>query len=627
MSAKVKLLSYVGALFAAAILIVSVMGYLNFKSTSVTHSTESLKTESFLISNALEQRIQRYFDSLSIIGSNLPIDKVGNIDIDAVVKKLKETTKTLNVVATVVALESGRTFIATGEIANFNAKALGREWYERIFAGEKQIITKPYKTADTGELVMAFAVPVIRDNKIVATLLINTKILGITQFAKSLSEENQLIVSRADGFILAAPEADKIGKNLFELQPSFEAYKDKKSSQHRYNYSSEEYVVSSARIASLGWNVWALDTTSNINAPSNSNLIQSLTFSIVLILIALGIIYLFVMKLMYEPIGGEPKQIEELVKRVANGDLTLQVPVTGKETGVYAATILMINNLKSIVSNINQATGQLKTSSDKVAVSAEKTNSSSEQQMIQLENTSTAMNEMTMTVEEVARNALQASTAAKEANEFSDLGINVVQEMNDNISTLLSGLEKVMVVTTKLERETQGIGSILEVINAISEQTNLLALNAAIEAARAGEHGRGFAVVADEVRNLANRTKASTNEIQTMINNLQGEAKHSVQLMNSNMSDAKATADKSDGANKALQSIRNAVSVIQDMNVQIATAAEEQTHVASEINISVVEISDLAKATFESSNSNKGMASNLSDLALTLDKSVDVFKL
>lgn len=626
MSAKVKLLSYIGALFVAAILIVSIAGYLNFKSASVTNSTESLKTESFLISNALDQRIQRYFDSLAILGSDLELDENGNAETDTIVNKLKKVNAYLGVIATVTVLKDGTSFISTGQVIEKNQRAFDREWYTRIFAGEKQIITKPYTTA-TGDFVMALAVPVLRENTIAATLLVNMKVLGITEFVSSLSETNQLVVSREDGFILASPNADEIGQNLFELQPSYKDHSEKESSQHNYQFEGEEYVVNSTKINSLGWTVWAWDKTSNINAASNSNLVQCLILSVVLILIVLGIIYLFVMKLMYEPIGGEPKEIEELVKRVANGDLTLQVPATGKETGIYAATIVMINNLKSIIGNINEATGQLKSSSDKVAVSAEKTNSSSEKQMTQLENTSTAMNEMTATVEEVARNALQASTAAKEANEFSDVGIKVVQEMNDNISTLLIDLEKVMVVTTKLEKETQGIGSILEVINAVSEQTNLLALNAAIEAARAGEHGRGFAVVADEVRNLANRTKESTDEIQTMINNLQGEAQRSVQLMDSNMKDAKTTADKSDGANKALQSIRDAVSVIEDMNVQIATAAEEQTHVASEINLSIVEINDLAKTTFESSNSNKGMATNLTNLALTLDKSVDVFKL
>ena len=626
MSAKAKLLSCIGILFVAAILIVSTTGFLNFKSASSTNSNEKLRSESFLISNALDQHVQRYFDSLSILGNNLEIDVNGATNPDAIVAKLKKVNSYFKTIATVVALKDGTSFISTGQIINKNKRALDREWYKRIFAGEEKIITKPYTTA-TGDFVMALAVPVIREQQVVATLLLNMKVLGITQFVNSLSEHSKVIVSRADGFILASDNSEEIGANLFESQPTYEAYSQLDNSQHTYTNQGDEYVVNSSKIAALGWSVWTGEKMSYINAASNSNLTQSTILATILILVSLVIIYILVVNLMYKPIGGEPKQIEALVKRVANGDLTLQVPITNKETGIYAATILMINNLKSIISDINEVTAELKSSSDNVATSADKTNDSSEQQMIQLENTSASMNEMTMTTEEVARNALQASTAAQEANEFSEVGMNVVKEMNDDISISLKGLEKVMAVTAKLEQETQSIGSILEVINAISEQTNLLALNAAIEAARAGDHGRGFAVVADEVRNLANRTKESTNEIQLMINNLQAEAQRSVHLMDNNMADAKATVAKSDGANTALQSIRNSVSLIQDMNDQIATAAEQQTYASSEINASVVSINELAKTTFENSNSNKLMATELSSLSLKLDKSIDAFKL
>ena len=628
MSAKAKILLLIGLLFTTTILLISVVGFTNFKSASVENYTKQLDSQAFLISKAIDQKMNRYFDALNIMANDIEIDESGLLTIDRTVAELHAMTEKLGVLNTYIAIKSGDTYAhaANGLIPGFNAVEKKREWFTRGFNNEAKIITTPYISAE-GDAVMAVAVPVKRNGQVLGVLSLNLAVNQITDFINTLSPENQLFVSRADGYLLAAKDAKLIGKNLFELSPSYAQYKNEHKSNHSYDFKGDEYQVISARVDSLGWTVWAWDGWSRINAASNANLKVTLLMSVVLILIALSLVYMIVVKLMYLPIGGEPKEIEAIVKKIAQGDLSSVAQSNGQETGVYRAILTMAGSLKGIIEQINSSTVRLSRSSAEMSESALSVNASSESQMQQLEQTSTAMNEMTVTVDEVARNALQASTAADEANSHSSEGILVVNEMNTNISTLVSGITDVQQVMDKLEGEIVSIGSIIEVIRGISEQTNLLALNAAIEAARAGEQGRGFAVVADEVRSLANRTQESTNEIQAMISSLQNESKNSVELMQVNVNNAQSTAEKSNQANQALEAIRHSVTIIQDMNNQIATSAEEQTLVAGEINVSIVGINDLAKVTFDSSQNNTSSAQELANIATSLNESVEVFKL
>ncbi|MDW6002309.1 methyl-accepting chemotaxis protein [Vibrio mangrovi] len=628
MSAKAKLISYIGGLFVIIITMISIVGFYNFRSSSTENYTEKLGTQAALIAQVIELETTRIFNILDIVGESLPIENGQITDQKALLASLQDLFTKIDTLNAYIALPSGETFSTSnnGFIPDFNAKVLQREWFVRGMNGEKNIITTPYQS-NTGNLVIALANPIYKDGKIAGVISSNFSINTVNAFVDKLSDNNQIFVSRTDGFIFSAKKPENLGKNLFEIRPSYKQYKDQKQSSHSYEFNGHKYYVEERKIDSLNWIIWSWDSWDNIQQASEDNLYLTIGLAIILLCLSLGVVYWLVIKLMYQPIGGEPQHISDIVEQIAHGDLSRQPTTQENATGIYKSVLLMVTNLRNIVTNINDAAADIAQVSQTLSSSAQSVNQSSQSQMNQLEQTSTAMNEMTVTVDEVAQNALNASSAAEEASANSQRGLEIVKEMNQDITVLVQGMEQLVATTSQLEKETINIGSILEVINTISEQTNLLALNAAIEAARAGESGRGFAVVADEVRGLASRTRESTGQIQSVIERLQEEARKSVQLITSNTEDARNAEERSQHATKALETIRESVIVIQDMNSQIATAAEQQTHVSAEINTSIVEINDLARTTSGTSNDNAEKTRQLTGIAADLSQSVNVFRL
>ncbi|WP_438825974.1 methyl-accepting chemotaxis protein [Pseudomonas fluorescens] len=219
-----------------------------------------------------------------------------------------------------------------------------------------------------------------------------------------------------------------------------------------------------------------------------------------------------------------------------------------------------------------------------------------QQQQREIEQVATAANEMSATAQDVAHNAAQAAQAARGADQASREGLQLIASTRQTIDQLATGMDTAMGEARALEQRSEQIGSVLEVIRAIAEQTNLLALNAAIEAARAGEAGRGFAVVADEVRSLAQRTQVSVEEIRQVIEGLQQGTQDVVGAMHEGQRQAQASATRMEQALPALERIGEAVAVISDMNLQIASAAEEQSAVAEEVNRNVAGIRDVTES-------------------------------
>jgi len=255
------------------------------------------------------------------------------------------------------------------------------------------------------------------------------------------------------------------------------------------------------------------------------------------------------------------------------------------------------SQLDTVVWRIDAAAEELDGIATGTAAAVEQTNQGIYQQQSEIEQVATAMNEMSATVQEVARNTAEAAEATHAADNVAKDGTSAASESIHGIENLVAEVEQAAEVIKNLEQESNSVGSVLEVIRGIAEQTNLLALNAAIEAARAGEAGRGFAVVADEVRTLASRTQESTAEIDGMIARLQSEARSAVQAMEKAQNGAQSNAKQVETLAESLEGISGAVRQINEMNTQIAAAAEEQSAVSEEVNRNIVNINALAEQT------------------------------
>lgn len=289
---------------------------------------------------------------------------------------------------------------------------------------------------------------------------------------------------------------------------------------------------------------------------------------------------------------------------VAGGDFSSALTVDDAENEIgqmFTAYNEMVSHMGSIVAGVTQGTAAVSQTVDKVVTRLEETNHGVQQQHSEIAQIATAMNEMAATVQEVARNTTQAASAAGDAKSEAENGRRIVAQTLDDIDALAQQIGQGASAMTQLQEDSQEVGKVLEVINGIAEQTNLLALNAAIEAARAGEQGRGFAVVADEVRTLAQRTQKSTEEIRVIIERLQTQSHKAAGMMTQSHEHTQATVSATSAAGAALDSIVKAVGTITDMSNQIATAAEQQSHVAEEMDRSITKIAGIAEETTRTS--------------------------
>ncbi|MFC4655851.1 methyl-accepting chemotaxis protein [Rheinheimera marina] len=327
-------------------------------------------------------------------------------------------------------------------------------------------------------------------------------------------------------------------------------------------------------------------------------------------------------------LGGEPEYAAMIVRRVANGELNLTIDLK-QQTGNSLLHNLgaMVQQLRGIVIELKQSSDALDQAAHELAVSSEQSTQQLMMQYREVDGVSTAMNEMSSSVADVAHSAAQAATNSEEAEAGLRNSAQVMAKTQSAVSELSSQVQVSTDLIGQLSAHSEQIGQVVDVIRGVAEQTNLLALNAAIEAARAGEQGRGFAVVADEVRTLASRTQDSTAAIQQMISTLYQGVQSTVAAMKMNQQHAGVMLDLVGDSQQVFNGIRQSMAQIQQMNGQIASAAEQQSHVSEEINRNLMQIKGSAELSAAASEQVSRASVELSQIANRLTGHVNFFKL
>jgi len=372
----------------------------------------------------------------------------------------------------------------------------------------------------------------------------------------------------------------------------------------------EDYVVSSTPIESLGWHLVAEIPENQLYGPINSAINSNLLFGVIIAIIGFVLARVLVAQI-FKPIENITAAVNSLTKK--DGDLTARLPTDdNNEISELAANFnLFLEQLHSMFKQVSDSANHVKSISESVLVQVQGAANLAEVQSSSTQTVAAAVNEMEVTVQDISNSASNASDIATTTEETTHKGVEFVNGTIKHMEQLETAMATSVASVTELSGEIKSITQVLDVIKAISEQTNLLALNAAIEAARAGEHGRGFAVVADEVRTLAMRTAESTEQINEMIDSLNTKASSTVSAIELGSKNTLENAERLKVTGSTLTGISQEIVTLSELNSSVATATREQTLATSEISQNVVMISDSAEQTKQNMKNSEQLCNGL----------------
>ncbi|WP_415720995.1 methyl-accepting chemotaxis protein [Photobacterium ganghwense] len=508
-----------------------------------------------------------------------------------------------------------------------------RPWYRDAQAAGKQLITTAYRDAITNALLVTIAEPVMKRGSMVgvvgADVLIDQLINDVINLDVG-TNAYAMLINQQDNTFLAHPNESLILQpiNRFTNQLTMESIKAATRSGEIQSaiIDGKEKLFYFSQVPDTDWILGLEMDRATEEAAHTALLRQLIITSIVITLIVVGAVAALVGYL-FRDLARVSDALAEIA--TGEGDLTQRLePRSDDEVGQLAHNFnRFVGNMHSMVSTLNDVSNALTQQAHVTASQAEERSTRIQHQQDEINMVATAINEMAAATQEIAGNADNTARTAGETVQVSEHGAAQVGQSQHSITSLATEVDTATGVIGELNTHAQSINTILSTIQDIAEQTNLLALNAAIEAARAGEQGRGFAVVADEVRVLSQRTHASTQEIQQMIETLQQTTGRAVGIMEDSRRLAETSVDDANAASASLSQINSAVTNISDMATQIASAAEEQSSVTAEITRNTEGIRDVSNELAVEADEAAKQAAELSDLSHQLHQEISRFKL
>ncbi len=502
-----------------------------------------------------------------------------------------------------------------------------RPWYAFARANDHAVLTAPYTDFTTGNILISVVANLSDNGRFMGAFGGDLSLKTVSDALNTLNFNNTgyAFLVGADGKLISHPDTRLNGKplaELFDQVPSLSADISEATIDGRTVFTAFHPLKA---LSGSDWMIGVVLDKEQVLADAAQFGWMALIGTLITALLTSIILYATVFTQL-KPLQSLRQSLREI--NSGNGDLTrrLDISSSAEFRQVSEEFNQFLEFLQTLIQHIKTISAQTNTNTGLTARSANQAAASLEEQLAELDQLATAMQEMSATAHQVAGSAQQAADAASDAERATEDGAHIVHQTTGSIDSLARDMEDVVQTISELSNYSDNIASILTVITEIAEQTNLLALNAAIEAARAGEQGRGFAVVADEVRALASRTQKSTDEIRSMIEQLQAGVGSAQTIILNCRTKAGETSELGNEADNALNLIRDRIEQINLMTVQIATAAEEQSATAEEINRNTTNIRDISRSVADVAQEQKNHCVDMDQLTSQLDGELNRFK-